>query len=186
MSLSDLAALGSFVSGMAVLASLALLWFQLRQMSSQVRQSEKNQRAQIRQVHSMRISEAFLGRVDHADLWVKAFSGEELSDAEVYQVVQAMSAVWFSVEDSYHQYRDGLLDEATWQANLAGLRYGLRMPYLRAVWPFIRPSTVGADFVVLVDALLAQTQPIATDQVIAAYRASIAREVEAAAGAAAE
>jgi hypothetical protein len=180
MSLSDLAALGSFVSGLAVLASLVLLWFQLRQMTSQVQQSEKNQRASIRQVHSMRISEAFLGRVDHAELWVKALSNDPLSDAEIYQIVQSMFAVWFSIEDSFHQYRDGLLDEATWQANLVGLRNALRAPHLRAVWPFARVSSVGADFVELVDELISNTQPtFAGHQTIAAYRESIAREIAA-------
>jgi hypothetical protein len=37
MTLSDLAALGSFVSGLAVLVSLIFLWFQLRQMNEQIR-----------------------------------------------------------------------------------------------------------------------------------------------------
>ena len=36
MSLSDLASLGSFVSGAAVLASLVFLFFQTRQMTSRV------------------------------------------------------------------------------------------------------------------------------------------------------
>jgi len=185
MSLSDLAAVGSFVSGVAVLASLVLLMFQLRQMTNQVRQSEKNQRASIRQTHSMRISSAFLQRVDHAETWVKATKGEALSDAEVYQVMQSMWAVWFSVEDSFYQYRDGLLDESTWQASLAGLRNALRGPLLRAAWPFIRASTVGADFVAMVDDLIANTQPVTSNDQIAACRASIAREVEAAAAPAA-
>jgi hypothetical protein len=41
MSLSDLASLGSFVSGVAVLVSLVFLYFQLRQMNAQVLQTEK-------------------------------------------------------------------------------------------------------------------------------------------------
>ena len=49
MSLSDLAALGSFVSGLAVLVSLIFLYFQLRQVNRQVRQSEKNQLALMNQ-----------------------------------------------------------------------------------------------------------------------------------------
>jgi hypothetical protein len=42
MSLSDLASLGSFVSGAAVLVSPVFLYFQLRQLSGQVKQAEKN------------------------------------------------------------------------------------------------------------------------------------------------
>lgn len=47
MSLSDLAALGSFFSGFGVLVSLVFLYFQLEQIGSQVKQAEKNQRALI-------------------------------------------------------------------------------------------------------------------------------------------
>jgi hypothetical protein len=182
MTLSDLAALGSFVSGVAVLVSLVFLWFQLRQMNYQVRQSEKNQRAQIRQTHSMRISENFLRRVDHADLWVKVSSGEPLTDAEVYQVFQALSAVWFNIEDSYYQHRDGLLDETAGQANLTGLKFALRLPPLRAVWPFMRPSTVGTDFVALVDKMIAETPCVSNHEIISQYRASLEREMGAARG----
>ena len=180
MTLSDLAALGTFVSGVAVLLSLVFLWFQLRKMNEQIRQSEKNQRASIRQVHSMRISEHFLKRADHADMWAKVYKGDALSDAEIYQLFQMMSSVWFSVEDSFYQYRDGLLGEAAWQANLAGLKTALRAPHLRAVWTYARTSAVGTDFVSLVDKLIAETPVTSSSDVIAQYRASLQREIQAA------
>ena len=41
MSLSQLAEIGSFVSGVAILASLIFLYFQLRQINKQVKQAEK-------------------------------------------------------------------------------------------------------------------------------------------------
>ena len=43
MSLSQLAEIGSFTSGVAILASLIFLYFQLRQINQQVKQAEKNQ-----------------------------------------------------------------------------------------------------------------------------------------------
>ena len=42
---------------------------------------------------------------------------------------------------------------------------------------------LGADFVLLVDEMLANTKPVDSGQLIAAYRASIPREVEAASAA---
>jgi hypothetical protein len=54
MSLSDLASLGSFVSGIAVLLSLVFLYFQFRQVNLQVKQTEKNQQALIRQNRATR------------------------------------------------------------------------------------------------------------------------------------
>jgi hypothetical protein len=41
MSLSQLAEIGSFTSGVAILASLIFLYFQLRQINQQVKQAEK-------------------------------------------------------------------------------------------------------------------------------------------------
>jgi hypothetical protein len=52
MSLSDLASLGSFVSGFAVLISLIFLYFQLRQVNRQVRQAEINQRSLVGQTRT--------------------------------------------------------------------------------------------------------------------------------------
>jgi hypothetical protein len=49
MSLSALAEIGSFISGVAILSSLIFLYFQLRQINHQVKQAEKNQRSAIRQ-----------------------------------------------------------------------------------------------------------------------------------------
>jgi hypothetical protein len=114
-------------------------------------------------------------------LWVKLPSGEPLTDAEVYQVFQALSAVWFNIEDSYYQHRDGLLDETAGQANLAGLKFALRFPPLRAVWPFMRPSTVGTDFVALVDKMIAETPCVSNREIVSQYRASLEREMRAAA-----
>ena len=57
MSLSDLASLGSFVSGVGVLISLIFLYFQVRQVNAQVGQAEKNQQAAIRQERSAKVSD---------------------------------------------------------------------------------------------------------------------------------
>ena len=71
MSLSDLASLGSFVSGLAVLISLVLLFFQLRQLNQQVRQTERNQQASIRHGRITRGVDIQLARADPgaADAW---------------------------------------------------------------------------------------------------------------------
>jgi hypothetical protein len=49
MTLSDLAPIGSFISGLAVLVSLVFLCFQRRQVGAQVQQTELHQQASIRQ-----------------------------------------------------------------------------------------------------------------------------------------
>ena len=54
MSLSQLAEIGSFISGVAILSSLIFLCFQLRQINQQVKQAEKNQQSAIRQGQATR------------------------------------------------------------------------------------------------------------------------------------
>jgi len=60
MTLSDLAALGSFVSGVAILVSLVFLYFQLRQVYAQIRLAERNQQATIQQDRYGRVFEVNL------------------------------------------------------------------------------------------------------------------------------
>lgn len=79
----------------------------------------------------------------------------------------------------FYQHRDGLLDEPAWQANLLGLKNALRFPYLRAAWPFVRGSAIGADFIAMVDKLIAETRPAAM-HTTARYREALLREMQAA------
>ena len=57
MSLTDLASLGSFISGVAVLLSLIFLYYQLRQLRAQVRQAEKYQQTLVKQARTSRVME---------------------------------------------------------------------------------------------------------------------------------
>ena len=64
MLLAELASLGSFVSGMGVLLSLIFLYFQVRQVTAQMRLAEKNQQALIQQDRYSRITETNLTTMD--------------------------------------------------------------------------------------------------------------------------
>src|SRR5215469_1497977 len=71
MPLSDLASLGSFVSGVAVLISLVFLYFQVRQVTAQVRQAERNQQASIRHTRVSRSVQLQLeiSEPERSNLW---------------------------------------------------------------------------------------------------------------------
>ena len=71
MSLSDLAAIGSFVSGIAVVFSFVFL-------ALQIRQSNLNQRSLIQQGRSTRRIELLLRRADPdlSDIMERAFRGD--------------------------------------------------------------------------------------------------------------
>jgi hypothetical protein len=77
MSLTDLAAIGSFVSGMAVLASLIFVGFQLRQNTKAIRAEASQAHAQNWQQITMQIA----GSLEAARIWRLGLNGiESLTD----------------------------------------------------------------------------------------------------------
>lgn len=134
MSLSDLASLGSFVSGLAVLISLIYL-------SVQVQQAERNQKAQIQQGRAARMVDLQLRLADaaNADIYSRGMNGEAFEAASDLQRFRSLTmAMLYSMEDTFLQHKAGLLDDN----EFAGFR--LRMSNLfvlvgfRAVWADVR------------------------------------------------
>jgi len=108
MSLSDLASIGSFVSGLAVLISLIYL-------AVQVQQAERNQKAQIQQGRAARMVDLqlHLAEQNNADVMLRGLSGEEFKSALDLQRFRNLAmAVFYSVEDTFLQHKNGLLDDS--------------------------------------------------------------------------
>src|SRR5690349_4060192 len=107
MSLSDLASIGSLVSGVAVLVSLVYL-------SVQVKQAERNQQASIRAARATRIIDLFMGTTEPsmADAVAKGMQdSDDMTDTQIAQFTAYTSARFFNAEDTFYQYREGLLNE---------------------------------------------------------------------------
>jgi len=154
MSLSDLAALGSFVSGVAVLVSLVYV-------ALQVRQAEKNQQASIRQTRSGRTIDLILWAADSLSDEILTKTPEDLSGADLQRVVMFWRASFYNWEDTFYQHRDGLLSDqalSTITHNLRSVAGGIS---LRAQWRLQR-RTFGPEFVAWLDAIFRET-PIAQD-----------------------
>src|SRR5476651_1302747 len=160
MSLSDLAAMGSFISGFAVLVSLVFLYFQLRQLNAQVVQAEKNQQATIRQDRASRTIEVMLAASEPslAGAINKAFSGGvEMSDTEVTQFGQWCRASFYNWEDSFYQHREGLLDDAAFNAFERSIKSVVSNVAIRAGWRMQRHA-FGPAFVEWIDSQHGQTR----------------------------
>src|SRR5215470_16710620 len=161
MSLSDLASLGSFVSGFAVLVSLIFLYFQLRQLSGQVQQAEKNQRAALSQGYSTRTSDnlrwwgqapvnGLLTRVDAGDT---KFSAEELR-----QLALAFRLVYVNAQDAYFQHKSGLLEGQTYEYAMSALRGWLVQPVHRVLWEeSAQRFPPSSEFGAVIDAMIRET-----------------------------
>jgi hypothetical protein len=159
MSLSDLASLGSFVSGFAVLVSLIFLYFQLRQINVQVVQAERNQLAATRAVRTSRIVDILMGTAEPsiADALNKGNAGSaDITDTQIRQFFAYNSARFYNAQDTFQQYQQGLLDEAIFESLVAGLKVSLSHPGTLA---FFENQVLGlsAEFAEFVRKLAAET-----------------------------
>lgn len=130
MNLSDLAALGSAVSGFAILVSLVYL-------NLQMRQSGKNQRALMQQGRVARISGAATAFADPAIAAVmdRCWDGAvDVSTVQLRQFSNVCRQFFISAEDSFLQHRDALLSEAAYASLVASTKAYLSSPGVRAMW----------------------------------------------------
>jgi hypothetical protein len=135
MSLSDLASVGSFLSGVAVFVSLIYL-------ALQVRQSEKAQRALMHQARSERIINAGLASMhpDIADTVIKMMNGAELSPREALQAYYYMRCQVVIVEDALWQHEAGFLDKDSFDTAVLNLQRVMLFPNCRAAYLLQRPQ----------------------------------------------
>src|SRR5579859_3500965 len=107
MTLSNLASIGSLVSGVAVLISLIYL-------AQQIRQSAQNQRAAVHQGRSVAISDLLI-RIAEPSL-ARTFSRAALGDREIpveefYQYLNLLGALLIGWEDHFAQHQSDMLSD---------------------------------------------------------------------------
>jgi hypothetical protein len=172
MSLSDLASLGSFVSGFAVLISIIYL-------AIQVKLTKRNQQIAIRHSRATRIVELHLRLADPAvaDAWLHGSgSPQEITQTELSQFINLCRALFFHFEDSFYQREEGLLNDEAFETVVAGARLSARSPGWRAAWRIARPNFAGRflDFMDGVVAGAATEPPV--DLSLEAWKVAFASE----------
>lgn len=176
MSLADLAALGSAVSGFAILVSLVYL-------SLQMRQSGRNQRALMQQGRVARISsaaEAFAAP-DIAAAVDRCWDGAaEVTTVQLRQFANVCRQLFISAEDSFLQHRDGLLTGAAYASLVASMKAYFASPGIRAMWKMTR-NWYEPGFRRFLDAILAETAVAPYGDRLARWKAAVAEELEGAA-----
>jgi hypothetical protein len=157
MSLSDLAALGNFIGGVAVVISFVFLAFQLRQSTHNQRTSIAIQRTALTQEIGIFIFTQDL------PVWTRGGQADSsMTDEEIarYQGITLMM-LWL-YEEHFYQHRDGMLDPGRWATNVNRLRTFMTQPGYRAAWRALSPNYFEADFKASVDEIMHAT-PINTD-----------------------
>lgn len=171
MSFSDLASIGSFVSGIAVVVSLIYL-------SLQVRHADRNQQASIRQGRSTRIADLFMGASNPsvADAVGKGSAGaEDISSTQLEQFRYYCLAHISHAEDSFYQHQDGLLNDAAFETFVSALKFWYRSSGVQAVWKRARDAYAG-EFVDFMDKVSADTVIAPSIYALAQWKADVAAE----------
>jgi hypothetical protein len=130
MSLSDLASLGSFVSGVAVTVSLIYLIIQTRQ-------NVRHTRALIQQGAGARTIQIALSQTDagNAAAFLEANGVDPTQEAIRRMQFGMMCTTWMAaLEDIHGQRTDGLLTDEQFARNCWEHRHLMSRPALRAFW----------------------------------------------------
>jgi hypothetical protein len=176
MNLSDLASIANLVSGGAVLVSLLYL-------NLQFRQTERNQQASIRQGRINRAVELIIARMEPAVAEAIALGIDGALDLTTQQhalFVAYADAYFLHAEDTYYQYRAGLLNEAAFATFVAYQRVAFTQYGWRAQWKLERAYYAGA-YREFMDKLAAEVRPSQAQDGLAEWRAAVSAEQAAAA-----
>jgi len=145
MSLSDLASLGSFVSGVAVLISLIYL-------ALQVRQAEKNQQSLMQQGQATRVCDMLLryAEPELARIYGKGMAGEDLTEVELVQFSSVLRAQLIARQDTFLQHERRLTPEPAFYTLRLTTQDAMRAPGARAMWRNVR-HMYGPSFRAFID-----------------------------------
>jgi hypothetical protein len=153
-----LAAIGSFISGIAVVGSFVFL-------ALQIRQSNLNQRSLIQQGRSARRIELLLRRADPglSDVMARAFAGDDsLTPAQVMSYFMVVQAMFEGYEDTFLQHNAGTIDKSSWETEVVSIRSVFGNMAFRICWQRMRNDFPQA-FRVFVDSLMAEAKVENTD-----------------------
>ena len=134
MTLSDLASIGSLISGVAVLISLVYLGLQMRQ-------SARHSQALIQQGRASRTMEILTrwAEFDWSDGMDACLNGSpDVNARDLRRFISLMRAYFVNYEDSFIQHSEGLLEGAAFANVEAALRTTMTGPGHRAAWQVVR------------------------------------------------
>lgn len=174
MSLSDLAALGSFVSGVAVFVSFIFL-------ALQIRQANRNQKSLMQQGRSARNVDILL-RLTNRFMSETVLAADrhcaDMDPAKIWAFYGFAGAVFWAYEDSFLQYRTKMLDASSWESDVATIKRLLAYPAYRAAWKMARDGMSGT-YREFVDSVMREVKPDASGNLTDAWKTYVAEELPA-------
>ena len=172
MALSDLAAVGALVSGIAVVFSLIFL-------ALQIRQTNRNQRSLMQQGRSARNVEILLKM---SDPFVSALIAEAdrncatLDATKIWAFYGFAGAIFWTYEDSFLQFRAKALDVGSWESDATVLKRLLGYPAYRVAWKMARDSLSG-EYRDYVDSLMRDVKRDTTQTLTDLWKTYVSEEL---------
>lgn len=174
MILSDLANLGQLVGGIAVVASLLFVGFQIRQNTKANRASTLQMNADYWLHYLTSLAEPGMSEV-HAK---GAVGNVDLDRAEFGRFFLICRATFMGCENQHHQYLSGLLDAEAYKGYEATIREQIvAFPGVRAMWELVK-HTYSPEFVEFLDDLIAYAPERGRGSVHARWRELLAAREE--------
>ena len=131
MTLSDLSSIGSFISGIAVLASLIFVGFQLRQNTQAVRATA----SQAHAANWQQIVEPVIENGDMARIWRAGLDDiDDLTDDERVRFIAHLSGCFRFFEGARLQWRHGQLDNEHWEYVETNVKEFIRLSGVKYYW----------------------------------------------------
>ena len=156
MSFSNLLSVGSFVSLMAVLASLISCYFQMRQLRKQVTQAERNHHSLVQQGRSARIVDTLLRLAEpqFRDIVARGRAGDlTMERADIGAFLGVEYAMFLNFEDTFLQHQEGTQNSLAWPIAATRLKDVLCWDGHRAAWKSVR-ARFGTVYVDAVDRII--------------------------------
>jgi hypothetical protein len=168
MSFSDLASLGSFVSGIAVVISFVFLGLQIRQADRNQRAVLNAQTASMMSEHMLRLTEPHL-----AEPYSRMMEGgTDFTPTEFLQLMGIVTALLGDYEDIDTRRRLGLADAEGAEGAKKGLSNLLSFPFTRALWS-MGETTFTPSFRAHVNAIIRDVPAQPPGSYISAFKANL-------------
>lgn len=141
--LEELARVGEFIGGLAVVISLVYLGYQSRQsnkfMVRQVRQSVTDS--------ALTVMSAVLSNPEVFDALAKDYAGEDLTATEEARLGVYCMMFMNMLKNNFYHYQSGLITEEDWKGIIGGYARVINTPYFRttvASWGTLESDDFGA------------------------------------------
>jgi len=171
MTLGDLASIGSFVSGIAVLISLIYLSLQIRQNTLAHRASAHQSRSTFLKDHLHLLADPAIARI-----FIRGLAADtEMTEVEVTQFLVVMRAWCIGMSEMVWAHDHKALDDESYQTSVMALRGMFARPGARAFWQTYK-STATPTFARLVEGILETAPMVSQIHIVEQWRSNIARQ----------